>query len=167
MTYLQLVRGGDEFTRIPPACRGFEGKQEDNCSDGKNDPPEQVVELFILYHRKKLTNPVQQAKVQNLPGLKKILPLPAFSQPADGLVNSSDHQLISSSAEIVPWCKGSTRDFGSLGLGSNPGGTTFSPCKSIIYGVFYLVGDGKGDGIKYFNRLLSLLIIELLYHLLL
>ncbi|GEM_PF-2292721 len=25
---------------------------------------------------------------------------------------------------IVPWCKGSTTDFGSVSLGSNPGGTT-------------------------------------------
>jgi hypothetical protein len=27
---------------------------------------------------------------------------------------------------IVPWCNGSTGDFGSLGLGSNPSGTTKS-----------------------------------------
>jgi hypothetical protein len=27
---------------------------------------------------------------------------------------------------IVPWCNGSTRDFGSLGPGSNPGGTTLN-----------------------------------------
>lgn len=25
---------------------------------------------------------------------------------------------------LVPWCNGSTGDFGSLGLGSNPSGTT-------------------------------------------
>lgn len=29
--------------------------------------------------------------------------------------------------ETVRWCNGSTRDFGSLGLGSNPGRTTEKP----------------------------------------
>ncbi len=27
---------------------------------------------------------------------------------------------------LVPWCNGSTGDFGSLGLGSNPSGTTIT-----------------------------------------
>ena len=34
----------------------------------------------------------------------------------------------------VRWCKGSTRDFGSLGLGSNPGGTTkYSQFNLLFY----------------------------------
>ncbi len=39
------------------------------------------------------------------------------------------HPLI---GEIVRWCNGSTRDFGSLGLGSNPGRTTEKPVTGLI-----------------------------------
>ncbi len=37
---------------------------------------------------------------------------------------------------FVPWCNGSTGDFGSLGLGSNPSGTTKKAVNRMIYSFF-------------------------------
>lgn len=34
---------------------------------------------------------------------------------------------------FVPWCNGSTPDFGSVSLGSNPGGTTIENAFSLIF----------------------------------
>lgn len=34
---------------------------------------------------------------------------------------------------IVPWCNGSTTDFGSVCLGSNPGGTTKNPAHRRVF----------------------------------
>ena len=34
---------------------------------------------------------------------------------------------------IVPWCSGSTSDFGSASLGSSPGGTTIPNSKRLIF----------------------------------
>ena len=53
-----------------------------------------------------------------------------------------------SEIEIVPWCNGSTRDFGSLGPGSSPGGTTdnkFKPLNIIdIQGFLFVIGTILG-----------------------
>ncbi len=34
---------------------------------------------------------------------------------------------------LVPWCNGSTTDFGSVSLGSNPGGTTKNPALNRVF----------------------------------
>ena len=37
----------------------------------------------------------------------------------------------------VPWCNGSTADFGSAGSGSSPGGTTFLTTDLLQIGGFF------------------------------
>jgi hypothetical protein len=38
---------------------------------------------------------------------------------------------------FVPWCNGSTPDFGSVSLGSNPGGTTIFEYYPLIIKLIY------------------------------
>ncbi len=44
---------------------------------------------------------------------------------------------------IVPWCNGSTPDFGSVSLGSNPGGTTTKNANNQIIRLLAFLFKGK------------------------
>ncbi len=46
---------------------------------------------------------------------------------------------------IVPWCNGSTPGFGSVSLGSNPGGTTINRNTDSCSAVFIFMVQIKGQ----------------------
>jgi hypothetical protein len=70
MSDLELEGRCNVFTAIPPAGGWFDGQQINSGSDGKSDPPENVVQFLVLFHKtsKLLLSRIRVTKVQILIG---------------------------------------------------------------------------------------------------
>jgi len=51
VTYLQLVRGSDEFAAVPETSSGFNGRQVYNRRDGPDAPARPIVQFLIAHVR--------------------------------------------------------------------------------------------------------------------